>query len=301
MQPDRHAVRVKLLEIFARRGDKASFMTMVEDLRDRTGGAGEDWEKAIKLGHAVDPTHPMFVGAVLTDTVGRGPTTGFRLDPNTKGRGSVDAGRWPDVRSRSRGLRGADSVMDAGSNAPPLTKMVVDTRMTGADTTMSVGDTKMPADTKMSGPMTTSAPTTQFHATLPGGQPTTGLTPPAPAPAPAAAPDFASLDFDLGPTKMNLDPPTKMPTLDAPATRPGRHGLRLQADQPGRPHRAARQWPISTSRLPPTIPALQPTATGVGHDSGSRSEHSVDQDADGMPATAEALVATDRHRQEAAR
>ncbi len=98
--------------------------------------------------------------------------------------------------------------------------MVVDTRMTGADTTMSVGDTKMPADTKMSGPMTTSAPTTQFHATLPGGQPTTGLTPPSPAPAPAATPDFASLDFDLGPTKMNLEPPTKMPTLDAPTTRP---------------------------------------------------------------------------------
>ncbi len=260
MQPDRHAVRVKLLEIFARRGDKASFMTMVEDLRDRTGGAGEDWEKAIKLGHAVDPNHPMFAGAAMSDTSGRGPTTGFRLDPNTKGRGPSTLGGGPTSGLDLGGLRGADSVMDAG---PPLTKMVVDTRMTGADTTMSVGDTKMPADTKMSGPMTTSAPTTQFRATLPGGQPTTGLTPPAPAPAPGATPDFASLDFDLGPTKMNLEPPTKMPTLDAPATRPGDMDFGFKPTAP-----IGRAEPPAVAdldiALPPTIPALQPTATGAG-------------------------------------
>ncbi len=115
MQPDRHAVRVKLLEIFSRRGDKASFMAMVEDLRDRTGGAGEDWEKAIKLGHAVDPNHPMFAGAALSDTVGRGPTTGFRLDPNTKGRGPSTLGGGPTSGLDLGGLRGADSVTDAGA------------------------------------------------------------------------------------------------------------------------------------------------------------------------------------------
>jgi pilus assembly protein FimV len=259
MQPDRHAVRVKLLEIFSRRGDKASFMTMIEDLRERTGGAGEDWEKAIKLGHAVDPNHPMFAGAA-PDTVGRGPSTGFRLDPNTKGRGPSTLGGGPTSGLDLGGLRGADSIMDAGGNAPPLTKMVVDTRMTGADTTMSVGDTKMPADTKMSGPMTTSAPTTQFRATLPGGQPTTGLTPP--APAAAAAPDFASLDFDLGPTKMNLDPPTKMPTLDAP-TRPTEMDFGFKPTSP-----VGRTEPPALADLniglPPTSPVLQPTATGAG-------------------------------------
>ena len=169
MQPDRHAVRVKLLEIYSRRGDKAAFMAMAEDLRDRTGSAGEEWEKALKLGHALDPAHPMFAAAAMSDTVGRGPTTGFRLDPNTKSRGPSTLGGGPTSGLDLGGLRGTDSVMQGGSSAPPLTKMVVDTRMTGADTTMSVGDTKMPADTKMSGPTTTSAPTTQFHATLPGG------------------------------------------------------------------------------------------------------------------------------------
>jgi pilus assembly protein FimV len=254
MQPDRHAVRVKLLEIFARRGDKASFMSMVEDLRERTGGAGEDWEKAIKLGHAVDPNHAMFAGAVVSDTVGRGPTTGFRLDPNTKQRGPSTLGGGPTSGLDLGGLRGADSVIEGGGNAPPLTKMVVDTRMTGADTTMSVGDTKMPADTRMSGPVTTSAPTTQFQATQP---------PQPPAPAPVAAPDFASLDFDLGPTKMNLGPTTKMPTADAPAGRATDMDFGFAPTSP-----VGRTEPPAVAdldiALPPTSPVLQPTATGAG-------------------------------------
>ena len=69
------------------------------------------------------------------------------------------------------GLTGAgSSVMsrDTNANVPPLTQMVVDTRM--GDSKMQV-ETKMPADTKLSGPNTTSAPTTQFKATLPGAEP----------------------------------------------------------------------------------------------------------------------------------
>ena len=65
LQPDRHAVRVKLMEIYARRGDKTSFMAVAEELRDRTGATGEDWERGVKLGRTVDPAHAMFAGAVL--------------------------------------------------------------------------------------------------------------------------------------------------------------------------------------------------------------------------------------------
>src|SRR4030095_1936089 len=78
LQPDRHAVRVKLMEIYARRGDKTSFMAVAEELRDRTGATGEDWERGVKLGRTVDPAHAMFAGAVvgagLSDAA-RGPTT----------------------------------------------------------------------------------------------------------------------------------------------------------------------------------------------------------------------------------
>jgi pilus assembly protein FimV len=123
--------------------------------------------------------------------------------------------------------------------------MVVDTRMTGADTTMT-GDTKMPADTKMTGPATTSSPTTQFQATLPVTPADTGVTG-----APTNT-DFASLDFDLGPTKINLDPPTKAPTL-APAPPP----VRVRAEPP------------AVADLDIALPSdnritSAPTASGVG-------------------------------------
>ncbi|MFN9677530.1 MAG: FimV family protein, partial [Betaproteobacteria bacterium] len=52
VQPDRHAARVKLLEIFSRRGDKGSFGSSMVELRNRTGGSGDDWDRAIKLGRA---------------------------------------------------------------------------------------------------------------------------------------------------------------------------------------------------------------------------------------------------------
>ncbi len=258
LQPDRHAVRVKLLEIYARRGDKASFMAVAEDLRDRTGAAGEDWERAVKLGRTVDPAHPMFVGAVLTDTA-KGPTTGFRLDPNTRGGRPSTVGGGPTSGLDLTGLT-ANSAMTqpaGGGNVPPLTKMVVDTRM--GDTTMSV-DTKMPADTKMSGPMTTSAPTTQFKATLPGETASTASAQEAAATTPM---DFGSLDFDLGrPTKINLEPPTKMPVMDTvgpvtketevfAATTPQRVEAPAVAD-------------MTAALTPEKFPAMAPTATGVG-------------------------------------
>ena len=172
LQPDRHVVRVKLMEIYARRGDKTSFMAVAEELRDRTGATGEDWERGVKLGRTVDPAHPMFAGAVVGASLGettRGPTTGFRLDPNTRSRPSTLGGGATGGLDLG-GLTGAgSSVMsrDTSLSVPPLTQMVVDTRM--GDSKMQV-ETKMPADTKFSGPNTTSAPTTQFKATLPAAE-----------------------------------------------------------------------------------------------------------------------------------
>ncbi|MGZ8273929.1 MAG: FimV/HubP family polar landmark protein [Burkholderiaceae bacterium] len=248
LQPDRHAVRVKLLEIYARRGDQATFMTICQDLKERTGGVGEDWEKAIRLGKTIDPSNPMFAGADM----GRGPATGFRLDPNTKSGRPSTLGGGPTTGLDLSGLT-ANSVLsqDATSSAPPLTRMVVDTRM--SDTAMSGMDTKMPGDTRLS-PATTSGPTTQFQATFTGGAEgkNTISAPTSPAT------DFGSLDFDLGPTKINLGPTTKMPDTtsgskdnedDFAATAP-RKELPAVAD--------------IDSALEAKYPAMPPTATGVG-------------------------------------
>ena len=264
LQPDRHAVRVKLMEIYARRGDKTSFMAVAEELRERTGGVGEDWDRGAKLGRTVDPAHAMFagaaIGAAMADAA-RGPTTGFRLDPNTSTRtgrpstlgggatAGLDLGGLTGSSGMSRDTRSAD--------VPPLTRMVDDTRM--GDSTMQV-ETKMPQDTKMSGPATTSAPTTQFRATLPGAENTAARS--AAEPGIGASTDFGSLDFDLGPTRMgNLDVATRMPDLDAPA----RSGVdEFAATTPQRAESPAVADIDIALPKEQRYPAMAPTATGVG-------------------------------------
>jgi pilus assembly protein FimV len=260
LQPDRHAVRVKLMEIYARRGDKTSFMAVAEELRDRTGATGEDWERGVKLGRTVDPAHAMFAGAALSEAA-RGPTTGFRLDPNTNTRGRPSTlGGGATGGLDLGGLTGAgSSVMsrDTNVNVPPLTQMVVDTRM--GDSKMQV-ETKMPADTKLSGPNTTSAPTTQFKATLPGAQPAqkNGA---AGAPMTGAATDFGSLDFDLGPTRMgNLEVATRMPDLNESSRAESEVFAATTPQRAEPPAVSDMDFALPKEKYQP----MAPTATGVG-------------------------------------
>ncbi|WP_277740463.1 FimV/HubP family polar landmark protein [Herminiimonas fonticola] len=59
-QPDRHAVRVKLLEIYANRNDARSFEILASELYSMTKGEGEDWTQAANLGLILDPGNPLY-------------------------------------------------------------------------------------------------------------------------------------------------------------------------------------------------------------------------------------------------
>jgi pilus assembly protein FimV len=219
LQPDRHAVRVKLLEIYSRRGDKASFNAVVDELRNRTGGAGEDWERAVKLGRALDPSNPLYAGAMEASM--RGPTTELRLNPNTAGgKPATLSGLVAPAVAAATAAAAAGAVserkeptLDFGLGGMSTTNPV-DTRMPSANTRMTAADTHMTPDTAMQVDSrmtadttqafnsnmgaTTQAPTTRFEATL------SDTTTPSLASTfdtgAAAAPaiDFSSLDFDLG-------------------------------------------------------------------------------------------------------
>lgn len=58
--PTRHAIRLKLLEIYAARESLGEFETVASELHRQTGGAGPDWEKAAILGQKVDPENPLY-------------------------------------------------------------------------------------------------------------------------------------------------------------------------------------------------------------------------------------------------
>jgi len=61
-QPDRQAVRVKLLEIYAHRKDAHTFETVASELYGMTGGDGPDWAQAAALGAIIDPQNPLYAG-----------------------------------------------------------------------------------------------------------------------------------------------------------------------------------------------------------------------------------------------
>jgi pilus assembly protein FimV len=59
-QPDRHAVRVKLLEIYANRNDVRSFEMLASELYSMTKGEGDEWRQAANLGLILDPGNPLY-------------------------------------------------------------------------------------------------------------------------------------------------------------------------------------------------------------------------------------------------
>ncbi len=61
--PARQAIYLKLLEIYFGRKDARQFESVAKSLRERTGGAGPDWEKAAEMGRALDPDNPLYAHA----------------------------------------------------------------------------------------------------------------------------------------------------------------------------------------------------------------------------------------------
>ena len=56
-------VHAKLLEIYAKRRDPKAFEQTALKLKNLTGGAGPEWDKAASLGHSIDPQNGLYAGA----------------------------------------------------------------------------------------------------------------------------------------------------------------------------------------------------------------------------------------------
>ncbi len=61
-QPERQAIRVKLLEIYAGRKDANSFGVVANEMYEMTGGQNEEWPKVVTMGLAIDPANPLYTG-----------------------------------------------------------------------------------------------------------------------------------------------------------------------------------------------------------------------------------------------
>ena len=61
-QPERQAIRLKLMEIYSGRKDAQSFEAMAREMYGMTGGQNEEWPKVATMGIALDPTNPLYSG-----------------------------------------------------------------------------------------------------------------------------------------------------------------------------------------------------------------------------------------------
>ena len=61
-QPERQAIRAKLLEILAGRKDVPGFVALATEMYEHTGGQIEEWAKVVTLGLGLDPDNALFTG-----------------------------------------------------------------------------------------------------------------------------------------------------------------------------------------------------------------------------------------------
>ena len=60
IHPERHAARLKLLEIYSARNDVRAFEDQASELYSMTRGQGDEWAQAAALGLALDPANPLY-------------------------------------------------------------------------------------------------------------------------------------------------------------------------------------------------------------------------------------------------
>ena len=188
--PDRQAIRVKLLEVYAKRRDTKGFELLATQLYSMSGGQGEDWLKAQELGRGIDADNPLYQpGGQPTAAMMEG---GQMVEP--LGASTLPATQKPES-SMSSETGGMPSLMDldldlgeeptrpatASGGREGIQGMLVDTSPSPLDITQPLGVT---GSRRGSG--------ADLDLDL-------GAAPPASTQA-ASGSDFGSLDFELDAT-----------------------------------------------------------------------------------------------------
>ncbi|RPH65053.1 MAG: hypothetical protein EHM83_07340, partial [Burkholderiales bacterium] len=107
-QPERQAIRLKLLEIHAGRKDAAAFGAVAQDMYDMTGGQNEEWPKVVTLGLSIDPANPLYTGEGDMSGSGGGA-------PSSSGGSAQAAGAGGATRTQLSGAAGLAAAAGAAA------------------------------------------------------------------------------------------------------------------------------------------------------------------------------------------
>ncbi len=201
--PDRMAIRTKLLEVYAKRRDTKGFELLATQLYALTQGQGEDWAKAQELGQQIDPENPLYQPGGAP--AGGVSVSGQMVEP-------LGASTMPQSVLPSPSQYGA-SALDTRPAADAGVDLDLDIGSGGGGAEPAPAVESPPAYRPMAAAPVAPA-TLDFDAgadlTLPDLSPEAATTP---APAPA-------VEFDLGGISLDLDLPPG-DDLKAAAPAPG--------------------------------------------------------------------------------
>ncbi len=220
---NRVPVHAKLLEIYANRRDARAFEQTALKLKNLTGGAGAEWDKAAALGRSIDPQNGLYGGAGAAAPAAAAaasiPAAAPTLDFDLGGATTPPGARTPDItlgegqKSEPAAPPSVDFDLGAASTTPkerttsdftPGGTLIVEDKKPdstggGLDFDLNIGGTeeKKPAAPAAppSAPASTEATGLDFDLNLDLGGSEKTSQPEAPAAAPL---DLSSINLDLG-------------------------------------------------------------------------------------------------------
>ncbi len=195
--PDRLAIRTKLLEVYAKRRDTKGFELLATQLFSLTSGDGEDWGKAQELGKQIDPDNPLYSpGGRPPAAIGAGAGSAAVVEP-------LGASTMP---------------LSVSPTEPPtlspeelkrLTPQPIEDETVDLDLNMAYERALAPSAPQVTQP----PPLTDLGDGL--DLPTLPVTTAATVAASRAGPDSKSMPFDLSGISLDLGAPkSKEPALD---------------------------------------------------------------------------------------
>lgn len=95
-QPERQAIRAKLLEIYAGREDLEAFNAVAAEMHAMTGGDNEEWTQVAALGHRLDPANSLYSDLADGDMLADEPAQLGGLHRSDSTQASVDTLTRPD-------------------------------------------------------------------------------------------------------------------------------------------------------------------------------------------------------------
>ena len=214
--PERLAIRTKLLEVYAKRRDAKGFESLATQIYGLTGGQGEDWLKAQELGGQIDPDNTLYrPGGEPATGAGDAARAVAALGATTMPASVLPLTAGPQSRQPIEPLPSMDVDLDLNLDAPvepdrvsaPMLLTEATQPLARAQGIVNDGLSGLTADSRLE-----RAADSQLDFELPIDN--SPVRPPASAAVAARPAAVEPLPFDLGNLSLDLD----LPPLPAAVT-----------------------------------------------------------------------------------